>query len=141
MTTVFEEDLKAGQVVENNVLETIQKKYPKAYIEQGYFKEWDIYIPELKIGVEVKSDQKSKHTGNIVIEISFDGKPSALLTSKSKYWVIYDGIEYNWFLIDDIKRCIKQNNLRTVTFTGRGDTKSKEAYLIKKELLYKYKCN
>ena len=58
----------------------------------GYCKEWDIYIPELDEGVEVKSDQKSKHTGNIVIEIEFNGKPSALATTKAKYWVIFDSV-------------------------------------------------
>lgn len=105
----------------------------------GYCKEWDIYIPELDEGVEVKSDQKSKHTGNIVIEIEFNGKPSALATTKAKYWVIFDSESWNWFFVDDIKRCIKENNLKYATFTAKGDSKSKKAYLIKKELLYQYK--
>lgn len=134
----FQEDLKAGKVLERSVLLQIQNKYPKAYIQEGYFKEWDIYVPELGIGVEVKSDQKSKHTGNIVIEIEFNGKPSALSTTKATYWVIYDGMEFRWFLPSEIKRCITENKLQHATFTGRGDTKSKKAYLIRKELLYKY---
>lgn len=134
----FKSDLKAGQRIEQEVLLLIQNKYPDSFMEEGYFKEWDIYVPELDIGVEVKSDQKSQHTGNIVIEFEFDGKPSALATTKATYWVIYDGLEYRWFLPSEIIRCIKENDLRYVTFTGRGDTKSKKAYLIKKELLYKY---
>ena len=39
----------------------------------------------------------------------------------------------------NIKKCITENNLTYKKFVGRGDTKQKKAYLIKKELLYKYK--
>ena len=105
----------------------------------GYCKDWDIFIPELNFGIEVKSDKKSLETNNIVIEIEMNGKPSALATSKSKWWVIYDGDKYNWFIIDNIKKCILDNKLKYVQFIGKGDSKSKKAYLIKKELLYKYK--
>ena len=139
MTEVFKTDLKVGKIYEQQVLNMIQKKYPSAYIVEGYFKDWDIFIPELNIGVEVKSDKKSLHTGNIVIEIEFNSKPSALSTSKAKWWVIYDGLCFNWFIIDNIKKCIKENNLYYREFIGRGDTHYKKAYLIKKTLLYKYK--
>ena len=139
MNDVFQSDLKVGKIYENIVLQKIQEKYPKAYIQKGYCKDWDIYIPELEIGVEVKSDKKSMHTGNIVIEIEFDNQPSALSTTKAKWWVIYDGLQYNWFMVNNIKKCITENNLTYKKFVGRGDTKQKKAYLIKKELLYKYK--
>jgi len=135
----FNRDLKRGKYHENVILEVIQKKYPKAFIKDGYCKEYDIFIPELKIGVEVKSDEKSKFTGNIVIEIEFNNRPSALITSKAKYWVIFDGYDYHWFLKDKIKDCILENKLKWVEFIGKGDTKRKKAYLIKKEILYKYK--
>ena len=139
MKQTFHRDLKIGKKYEQVVLDSVKEKYPQAYIEDGYCKDWDIYIPELKLGVEVKSDKKSMHTGNIVIEIEFNNKPSALSTTKAKYWVIYDGYDYNSFLVNDIKRCIEENKLRYATFTGKGDVHSKKAYLIKKELLYKYK--
>ncbi|MGI9555188.1 MAG: hypothetical protein ACR2M6_04350 [Vampirovibrionia bacterium] len=139
MIETFNRDLKRGKYHENIILEVIQKKYPRAFIKDGYCKEYDIFIPELEIGVEVKSDEKSKFTGNIVIEIEFNNRPSALSTSKAKYWVIFDGYAYHWFLKDRIKDCIKENHLNWVEFIGKGDTKSKKAYLIKKEILYKYK--
>ncbi len=141
MRSVFTKDLEDGKTYENKVLHIIQKKYPKAYIVDGYCKEWDIYIPELEKGIEVKSDRKSLYTGNIVIEIEFDGKPSALTTTKADWWVIYDGIKYNWFTVSNINKCIVENNLIYKEFIGRGDTKSKKAYLVKKEILYKYKEN
>lgn len=139
MIDTFYRDLQEGKKIEEIVLKEIKIKYPNSYIEKGYFKEWDIFIPELNFGVEVKSDKKSKNTGNIVVEIRFNNKPSALSTTKAKYWVIYDGYDYNWFLVEDIKKCIKDNNLKYYNFIGKGDTKHKDAYLIKKKLLYKYK--
>jgi len=135
----FKRDLQRGKHHENIVLDIIKSKYSKAYIKDGYCKEYDIYVPEMNFGVEVKSDEKSKYTNNIVIEIEFNSKPSALSTTKAKYWVIYDGYNYNWFLTERIKDCIKDNKLNYVQFIGKGDTKSKKAYLIKKEVLYKYK--
>jgi len=139
MIQTFKRDLKRGKHHENVVLNYIKAKYKNAYIKDGYCKEYDIFIPEVNFGVEVKSDEKSKYTNNIVIEIEFNNKPSALMTTKAKFWVIYDGYSYNWFLTNKIKDCIKDNNLRYAEFIGKGDTKSKKAYLIKKELLYKYK--
>tara|TARA_R110001606_G_C15040547_1_gene612190 strand:+ start:180 stop:602 length:423 start_codon:yes stop_codon:yes gene_type:complete len=135
----FKRDLQRGKYHENIILDIIKSKYSKAYIKDGYCKEYDIYVPEMNFGVEVKSDEKSKYTNNIVIEIEFNSKPSALSTTKAKYWVIYDGYVYNWFLTQRLKDCIKDNNLKYVEFIGKGDTKSKKAYLIKKEVLYKYK--
>jgi|SRR5210317_668200 len=134
----FHRDLARGKMLEEEVLSMIKPKYPRAYIKDGYYKEWDIFVPELNLGVEVKSDEKSKYTGNIVIEIEFDGKPSALSTTKADYWVIYDGNQFNWFKPYRIKQCIKENNLRIARFIGKGDDKYKLAYLIKKELLYQY---
>lgn len=135
----FYRDLKRGKYHEQVILDIVKTKYNNAYIKKGYCKEFDIYVPEKDFGIEVKSDEKSKYTNNIVIEIEFNSKPSALSTTKAKYWVIYDGYDYNWFLTKKIKQCIVDNNLKYVEFIGKGDTKSKKAYLIKKNVLYKYK--
>ena len=62
----FEESLISGHESEKIVLNTIKKKYPKAYIVEGYNKEYDIMIPEIDETVEVKKDFKSKYTGNVV---------------------------------------------------------------------------
>ena len=134
----FYRDLARGKMLEEEVLAMIKPKYPNAYIKEGYYKEWDIFVPEVNVGIEVKSDEKSKFTGNIVIEVEFDGKPSALSTTKADYWVIYDGYQFNWFTPYRIKQCIEENNLRVARFIGKGDDKYKLAYLIKKELLYNY---
>lgn len=136
--TTFFRDLSRGEQIENFVLSIIQDKYPEAYKKKGYFKDYDLYIPEIEKSVEVKSDEKSKYTGNIVVEIEFDGKPSALSTTKADYWVWYDGELLSWFTVDDIYRCLKDTKTPLREFVGKGDTKSKKAYLVKKTDLYRY---
>lgn len=124
----FQSDLKAGHIVEKQHLELIKKKHNDAYIIDGYCKEWDIYIPSLDIGIEIKSDQKSQHTGNIVVEIEFGGKPSALSTTKAKYWIFYTGKKSICVSVDDLKQLVTK--FKPVKFIGRGDSIQKTAYLI-----------
>tara|TARA_R100000655_G_scaffold90853_1_gene131507 strand:- start:363 stop:530 length:168 start_codon:yes stop_codon:yes gene_type:complete len=53
----FKDDLQFGKDVENQVLDIIKKKYPLSFMIEGKFKAFDIFIPELQEGVEVKSDR------------------------------------------------------------------------------------
>ena len=126
----FHEALARGKQIEGLILSMIKPKYPKAHIIDGYFKEYDIYIPEKGFGVEVKCDEKSKYTGNLVIEVEFDGKKSALSTTKAEYWVFYTGEEIIWIEPQMLKELILSYPL--VEFCGEGDTKYKKAYLVKK---------
>ena len=89
MREKFVKDLENGKVYEKKALELIQKKYPKAFIQDGYFLEWDIYIPELDMGVEVKSDAQYKKTGNFYVEYECNGKPSGIAATKAKQYYIY----------------------------------------------------
>ena len=129
----FKKSLEIGHTSEDNVCAKIRKKYPKAYVMQGYFKGYDIYVPETGKKVEVKQDKKSNFTGNIVVEIEFNGKPSALSTTKADYWVFDDGESYMWITPDILREIIEPMN--PVTFTGKGDNKSKQAYLVKKDII------
>ena len=136
MIDTFHQDLARGIQIEEKILAVIKQKYPLAYRKEGLFKGYDIWIPELQIGVEVKADEKSNYTGNIVVEIEFNGKPSALATTTADYWVWYDG-NFTWFKTESIRDCIK--NYTPVRFTGKGDSKEKLAYLIPKSELWCYK--
>lgn len=89
MMTKFEKDLQNGKEYEKKALIHIQKKYPKAHIIDGYCLDWDIYIPELEIGVEVKSDAQYQATGNFYVEYFCNGKPSGISTTKAKIYYIY----------------------------------------------------
>src|SRR3990172_9527160 len=61
----FSRDLIGGKEIEKTVLNIVKKTYPDAHTVDGYCKDWDIYIPSLKKGIEVKSDQYSQKSGNI----------------------------------------------------------------------------
>ena len=130
----FKKDLAVGGETENKVLKRIREEYPKAYQKQGYFKEYDIMIPEINTTVEVKQDKKSNYTGNIVIEVEMPpGKPSALSTTTADYWLFSDGKHYMWWTPEDLKKLVKP--MRAATFVGNGDDVEKKAYLVKKNII------
>ena len=134
-TSTFKEDLARGQKVEREVLKLVKEHHADAYIVDGYCKEWDIYIPSINKGVEVKYDPMSQRTGNIVVEIEYNSKPSALQTTKAYRWVFHTGKQAIITTPSRIKVVIESNNLKPVKFTGLGDPHPKLAYLIKKHLL------
>lgn len=134
----FQESLVEGQRAEQSVLDILKAKYPTAFIIKGYCKEYDIFIPEISKGYEVKKDYKSKYTGNLVIEVEMFNKPSALMTTKAHYWVFVTQDEYIFIKPERIKDCIIQNNLPQRQFIGNGDTEPKKAYLVKKDLIMKF---
>ena len=129
----FREDLEAGKVVEEYILNRIKEKYPQAKLMEGYFKEYDIIIPEINKTVEVKSDVKSLETGNYVVEVAFDGKESALSTTTADWWVFYDSECEVWIKPELIWKAVKGLPMRD--FVGKGDKKSKTAYLCPKEYI------
>jgi hypothetical protein len=131
----FKRDLKRGEAIEMEVLDIIKNKYPDAYKVEGYCKDWDLYIPSIKQGVEVKSDIKSQETGNIVVEVEFNGKPSALSTTKAYRWVFHTGDKIIVTTPERLHKLIKDSKLRLVSFVGKGDRHSKKAYLIKVDLI------
>ena len=133
----FKADLERGIKVENMLLDILKRKYPASTLINA-FKGYDIWIPEIHKSIEVKYDKKSNETGNIVVEIEFNGKPSALMTTTADYWVFYDGNVFVTIEPKDIIKCIFMNKLQYVEFIGNGDSKSKKAFLIKKDTLFAY---
>jgi hypothetical protein len=133
----FKNDLDRGLNIEKKVLLMIQNKYPCACLVNAY-KGYDIWIPETHQSVEVKYDPKSKETGNIVIEIEMYDKPSGLMASTADWWVFYDDEIYIIMKRNSIINCIFMNKLQYVEFVGTGDTRSKKAFLVPKNILFKY---
>ena len=129
----FKRDLASGKKIEAKYLAIIQKSYPDAYIIDGYCKEWDIYIPSKSIGIEVKLDLMSQQTGNIVVEIMFNGKPSALSTTKSKYWIFDTGVSTMCVEINALKKLASRSEVKT--WIAKGDTKSKDGHRIKQRYI------
>ena len=54
-------------------------------------------------------------------------------TTKADYWVFDDGEIYMWITPDILREIIEP--MSPVTFTGNGDNKSKQAYLVKKDII------
>ena len=89
------------------------------------------------MGVEVKADEKSKYTGNLVVEIEFNGKPSALSTTTAAWWVFYDGECYIWITPEKLEEVATEYGY-LAQFIGKGDVKSKKAYLVRKSIVKKH---
>ena len=135
---MFQDDLTAGEKIERTVLDDIRagrtplfgEAYPDAYKIEGYFKGYDLFIPEIEVRIEVKRDVKSNETGNLVIEVEYGGKASALATTEADYWVFWDGECFIWTTPWRIRKAIRGLPVRE--FTGKGDPKPKKAYLCPK---------
>lgn len=140
----FKEAKANGDIIEEVIRDKFREKFPKAFIDDigKANSDWDVYIPELKYGVEVKGDYRcfdpNNGTGNIVIEVEMNNKLSALSVTKAKYWVIVEGYRFIWLTPLDIYRFIDQYEYQRVSFVGKGDTVAKKAYLLKHEELVKY---
>ena len=135
----FQNDLNFGEQGELFVLEKLHYKYPKAYKVQGYYKEWDLFVPEKDLGIEVKSDRATHKTGNVVIESKYGDAPSGIETTKAAWWAYITKDNLYWITPDKIKECIKDNNLEVREFPPvEGDFKKKSLYLIKETLFKKY---
>ena len=99
----FQSDLAYGKQGELFVLKKLHYKYPKAYKVEGYCKEWDLFVPEKNIGVEVKSDRATHKTGNVVIENKYGGAPSGIETTKATWWAYITKNNLYWITPDKIK--------------------------------------
>jgi len=135
----FKESLSSGKQSEKIVLKMVQNKYPKAYIKEGYHKEYDIMIPEINKTIEVKKDFKSQYTGNVVIEMEMNNRPSGLQTTTADWWVFHlDETEIVWITLERLKEMVELEGYKLVEFIGDGDEISKQAYLVPKKDLYMY---
>ena len=135
----FYQDLEFGENNERLVLKKVQVKYPKAYKVEGYCKEWDIYIPEKKIGIEVKSDRRSHETGNIAIECAYGGEPSGIEATRAAWWVYITRCHLYWILTEKIRECIKDNDLKPIHIhRDKQEYKGKDLYLIKEKVFKEY---
>ena len=134
----FKKDLQRGRKIEEKILDICRQKYPCSVLIDGKFKDYDLFIPETNKTIEIKGDYRSCQTGNIIIELMMFNVPSALLTTKADYWIIFTGQELLWTTPIKIIECIMVNNIASRTLTGQGDTTSKVACLIPVETFKKY---
>lgn len=129
----FKTQLTLGLQEEDIFLKRLRLTYPHAVKIEGSFKEFDFYIADIESKVELKTDKKSNHTGNFVIETYHYGKPSGITTTTADFWVFNDGEGYYWIDPDTIKNLILTSGIQQARFVGNGDTVEKRAYLMPKK--------
>tara|TARA_R100001594_G_C4011049_1_gene256985 strand:- start:208 stop:636 length:429 start_codon:yes stop_codon:yes gene_type:complete len=128
----FETDLEFGKDAEKLILKQIQVKYPLAFMIEGKFKAFDIFVPEIEEGVEVKCDRQAESTGNVFIEIECNGVMSGIQTTKSG-WYIYKTVSRTfWVRTGVIRRYLiqKAKDLPMFCNTPKGEHSAVRGYLI-----------
>jgi hypothetical protein len=131
----FKKDLAVGNLIEEVVLRRIKSKYPCAIRIVSKCSLYDIWIPEIGKSVEVKYDNKSSETKNIIVEVWMYNKPSGLLSSSADYWVFCDKDTFLWITLNKLKELVILSKERWVDLTFKGDTNSKRVYFIKRSLI------
>ena len=97
-------------------------------------KEWRTLQEEVKYMQEI-SNGIIDVLQNDDKEIAFNGKLSALMTTKSYRWIFYTGTSFIITTPYRILKTIANNKLYPVEFTGKGDRHSTLAYFIKQTML------
>jgi hypothetical protein len=131
--TFLEDEVKAREA-EEEVLSLIQKKYKNARKAEGNFKFYDIEVPDITT-VEVKNDKRSEDTGNLYIEVSFNGQPSGIEASTAEWWVFVDSAHYYFIKRDSLDYLLRENRCFTRKIKGEDGT-TEEYKLIKKDLIF-----
>ncbi len=134
----FHEDLAKGKEAEYKALKAIQKKYPKALIIEGEFKEFDIFVPEIRRAIEVKCDIKAAETGNVFVEIKFGRHYSGLITTTADLWLFYLHEGVYWIKPEHLKILILKYGLHQVHHSPDGSNGEGIGYLVKKTMLNEY---
>ena len=134
MTNQFLRDLQRGKNEETKVFNYYKKQFLSTKHISGNNKKYDIIIPEEKFSIEVKFDDRSNSTENYFIEAFYQNQESGINATTAKLWVISNGSKYLFVNTKDIKKCIKNLDLRTIWIVG----KEVKFYLVKKVMLEKY---
>lgn len=90
----FKTDLAAGHEIEKKFVEILQKRNPLSHIHivEWYHPGWDVEMkwPDgIPVTFEIKYDRMVEKTGNIALEVSFNGNPSGVHNSKAHYIIYY----------------------------------------------------
>jgi hypothetical protein len=124
----FTEDLKKGKGIEHKICNLIKRKYPSAFVVEGYCEGYDIIVPEIGITVEVKFDEENEKTGNYIIEAESGGKPSGISVSVADWWVIVNKNIIIWITRLALEYLIR--NYKLISFFPKDNKREKKAYLI-----------
>jgi len=138
----FKKDLVEGHKAEEEVLKVIRRTYSKAYRVEGYFKYYDIVIPEINKSVEVKFDWAARNTGNYFIETEFNKKDeygdivsveSGILTTTANYWCEVDHELIVFIELETLKHLLQDYQI--VVLPPKKTSLGVKGYLVPKNKL------
>ena len=112
-------DLEFGEECEREIAEFLAGDDQKVEHSVGNFSDWDYKIDGKTY--EQKTDRKTIFTGNIVVELTEDGKPAGILRSKADYWVSYP-IEYGEIAVVPRMKMARITRDKHVKVLDCGDT-------------------
>jgi hypothetical protein len=138
MSASFSNSLEVGQEIEKIALSMIKKKYPKAVQVKGRFSEFDIWIPEVSEGIEVKYDRQADITGNVFIEVKMWGKPSGLALTRAHLWCYVTDSKIVWITPTQIANCIRRYEINPKVFNNLGGGEN-IGYLIPMGMMVEFK--
>ena len=133
----WEKDLAKGDEVEEEWYQKLHVIFQQCQKTFGKDSRFDISVPELDTTIEIKLDEKSQDTGNIVVEYHHNN-PSGILTSEADVWLFATGKEDIWITRKNILKMILIENLKPTTFTGPGDRYQKAVFLVPIETVRRY---
>lgn len=129
--------LTSGEKKEEQVRKYLEKTRHKAVRKmQGNFKDWDL-VADSGTKYEVKRDFKGDETGNLFIELKWNGENSGLSITRADWWV--HCCKNNWYIfdVDTLKNFIKANWKHLEKKKGGNDNNS-WGVLIKKNDIEKF---
>jgi len=126
----FEDDLETGMIAEARILSKVQGRYPLAFQMQGKVKAFDIFVPEVMRGIEVKNDSKAHETGNVFIEYECDGCGSGITTTLAHTWVYCTKEKEYWIPVEALRNYIEESKPRTWLNQPDGAVTVVGAYII-----------
>src|SRR5574343_1842936 len=136
MNHQFRKDLKEGHDFEDSICEFVQIKYPQAHRIKGYFKGFDIFVPEKNHKIECKFDRMSAKTPNVAIEFECNNAPSGISLKDATHWIVkfYHDKYKDWRLAIGRVEVWRELCEGQRVVSG-GDGWRAKMYLVPKELL------
>lgn len=137
----FLHDLKAGEGVEQEILDVIKKKFPHAYKETGKFcrEFFDIIIPkknkQREIKIEIKNDKYKSE--NVCFEfLGRHAKNSGITRTTAHVWIHFRNGRYLIWYTEKLKIYLLCEAEKKYIKSG-GDDKATKMYVIPEEIMLK----
>lgn len=109
----FNEDLLIGELAEDYVADKLELAWNTLFQKEKDLKSCDLVDIKGR-HVEVKHDRQWKETGNIALEIEYNGKPSGIMTTKATHIAYVLDMQVYITKTETLLKWITHNKLKKV---------------------------